>query len=133
MLLPLSSQADIYVIVNKDNPINKISNKQTIDIFMGKKKRFVHGEQSFPIDQPDKSNTKAEFYKLLTGKSVAYVNAYWARLFYTGRNTPPADNFKSTKAILDEVSTNSEAIAYVKKQDLPDTIKVVLTLYYPKK
>lgn len=120
--------ADIYVIVNKDNSIESLEQKQVIDIFMGKASQFENGLSAYTIDQPSNSKIKEAFYKRLTGKPIAYVNAYWARLFYTGRKTPPADHFKSSDEIITEVRNNKNAIAYIESATKPENVKVVLTL-----
>ena len=127
-LVPLSGKADIHVIVHKDNAINSLNKKQTIDIFMGRTRSFADGTRAYTIDQPVHSKTRATFYKSLTGKSVTFVNAYWARLFYTGRRRPPADHFKTSEDILAEVSKNVHAIAYFEGDTLPKNTKIVLTL-----
>lgn len=124
----MHSVADIYVIVNNANPTPSITKKQTIDIFMGKTKSFSDGVHIQAIDQPADTKTRKEFYKNLTGKSLAYVNAYWARLFYTGRNQPPLDHFPDSNAIIYEVTKNNHAIAYIEADTPPEGVKIVYLL-----
>ncbi len=128
MFLHCVVHADIYVIVNTENPIKELNKKQTIDIFMARTQSYSSGLRTYAIDQPNTSELREHFYKSLTGKSVAYVNSYWARLFYTGRKRPPADHFKNSEDIIAEVARNKSAIAYVEAESLPENAKVVMVL-----
>ena len=111
-LLAYNSHADIHVIVNKNAPFDTLTQKQCIDIFMGKSRKFEDGQKIEAIDQNKESPIRADFYTKLTGKSLTFVNAYWARLFYTGRVQPPKDSFANSEEIIQEVAKNMGAIAY---------------------
>ncbi len=127
-VLTPSVLADIYVIVNPDNPVEALDKKQTIDIFMGRTKAFQNGQLINAIDQPKASPLREDFYTTLTGKSLAYVNTYWARLFYTGRNQPPEDHYKNDEEIVDAVAKDRNAIAYVSMDSLTPDVKVAFTI-----
>lgn len=126
--LPSFSSENMCVIVHRDNSVDALNQKETVDIFMGRTAQFKNGQSTYAIDQPSKSDLKEDFYLSLTGKPISYVNAYWARLFYTGRKTPPADHFNNTVEIVNEVSRNKQAIAYVECNTPLDAVKVVLSL-----
>lgn len=77
--------ADIYLIVNKNSPAQELSKKQVVDIYLGKNRSFENGKYIQTIDHRKSSKLREDFYHKLTGKPISFVNAYWARLFYTGR------------------------------------------------
>ncbi len=116
--------AEPVVIVNVENKISTLSREEIIDLFMGRYNNFPDGHHAQPCNQVDNMKLTGQFYKLLTGKNVAQINAYWARLLFSGRATPPR-NFKDDKAIIQEVRTSPDSIAYVDRQSIDDTIKVI--------
>ena len=98
-----------------------------IDLYMGRYVIFPNGVMALPIDQPVDSEIREEFYKKLTGKSVPQVNAYWAKLIFTGRASPPRV-MPDIEAILRVVRENKDAIAYVLREQIDDTVKVVYSI-----
>lgn len=127
LLLALSSQAkgsDVVVIVNINNPISALEKREIIDLFMGKKHVFHDGQSARPFDQNESSQARASFYRHLINKNIAQVNAYWARLLFTGRATPPQE-FSDDKAVIEAVRNAPGAIAYIDSQWLDDSVKEV--------
>jgi len=80
-----------------------------------------------PYDQPSNSTVRADFYYRITQKSVAAINAYWARLIFTGRASSPrvvVDHLE----MLEIVEKKPEAIGYIAKEYLNDRVAVVLEI-----
>jgi len=63
----------------------------------------------------------------LTDRPLAQINAYWARLMFSGRATPPR-MLPDTSSILQAVSQNRDAIGYVEDDKLSTTVKVLFYL-----
>ena len=128
-LLAFSSalQADILVIVNARNSMGELERKQVMDLFMGRVAAFPSQQPAQTLDLKAGTPLRAEFYKTLTGKSEAQVDAYWATLVFAGRMSPPKQ-FPDESALIREVADNPAAIGYVKKQPLPANVKVVMEL-----
>lgn len=123
----LPAQAEIVVIVNPANPLSTLTREQLIDIYMGRSAHFPSGRTTWPIDLPDKSPIRSDYYDKLVNKSVAQINAFWARLMFSGRATPPhvlADPLSVTQ----QVERNPDAIAYIDSKDVTDKVKVVYRL-----
>lgn len=120
------AKADVLVIVNANNSIDHLDYKQVVDLFMGRVTAFPNEKPAQTLEVRS-GNSRAVFYKALTGKSEAQVDAYWATLVFAGRMTPPKQ-YPNDQAIISAVSENLSAIAYVPKQPLPATVKVVLEL-----
>ncbi|MDP5253848.1 MULTISPECIES: hypothetical protein [unclassified Vibrio] len=132
LLLPLlfclflslpSKAAEVVVIVNLNNPISSLEKREIIDLFMGKQKAFRHGQSARPFDQSE-SSIKASFYHHLINKNLAQVNAYWARLLFTGRASPPQE-LSDDQSIIEAVRKAPGAIAYIDSQWLDDSVKEV--------
>jgi ABC-type phosphate transport system substrate-binding protein len=116
--------SEILIIVNQENQISSLDRKQIIDLYMGRYQNFPNGEAAFPLDQPPVSKIRALFYKELVNKSVAQMNAYWAKILFTGRASPPRV-MPDSAAVIKAVQQNKGAIGYINSANLNDSVKVV--------
>lgn len=66
---------------------------------MGRYLTFPDGETSKPIDLPAQSTLKNDFYLKLVNKDEQKINAYWARLLFSGRANPPSPSTSVEDAI----------------------------------
>lgn len=120
-------RADIYVIVNQKNSSSEMTKNEVSALYLGRYQAFQNGTFSLPFDHPADSQVRANFYRLLTGKNIEYINAYWARILFTGRATPPRQ-LENDAAVVSIVSQNVSAIGYVSNPSVIKNTKVVLTL-----
>lgn len=127
LFFSVSVHADILVIVNARNSVDALEHKQVVDLFMGRVTAFPTNKPAVTLDLKTGMDLRSAFYKALTGKSEAQVDAYWATLVFAGRMTQPKQ-YASEQDVIDSVADNNAAIAYVSKQALPDSVKVVLEL-----
>lgn len=119
-----SAAADLVVVVNKENPINELSLTNVVDIYTGRYMAFPNGISAEPIDLPNESNEKEDFYYQATGLSLAKINSYWARLKFTGRYLPPIQ-LETAENALTYVQQNANAVAYIDEKYVTDKVKVV--------
>lgn len=122
-----STWADLLLIVNSSNPVASLERKQVVDIFMGRATAFPNQQPAHTLDVASANNLRAIFYKNLTGKSEAQVDAYWATLVFAGRMSPP-EKLPNEAAVIKAVKENHAAIGYVTRQSLPAGVKVVMEL-----
>lgn len=122
--------ADLLLIVNNRNSIASLERKQVVDIFMGRATAFPNQRPAHTIDIANTNNLRATFYKNLTGKTEAQVDAYWATLVFAGRMTPP-EKLPDEAAVIKAVKNNTAGIGYVSRQTLPAGVKVVMELPTP--
>ncbi|PUA28681.1 MAG: hypothetical protein B0W54_16355 [Cellvibrio sp. 79] len=115
------------MIVNAHNPVVTLEKKQVVDLFMGRVSAFPGGGAAQTLDLKTGTPLRADFYKRLTGKSEAQVDAYWATLVFAGRMSPPKQ-FADDREVIGEVTKNKMAIAYVARQSLPGGVKIVMEL-----
>lgn len=120
-------QAEILVIVNANNSVHSMERKQVVDLFMGRVSVFPDKKSAETLDLKTGTPLRAGFYKNLTGKSEAQVDAYWATLVFAGRMSPPKQ-LADENALIKEVANNPRAIAYVTRQPLPESVKIVMEL-----
>ena len=119
------------IVVKADAEIEQLSKKQVISLFLGRTKFLPSGEKAQALDFPIESPKRASFYHALTGKNIADIDAYWARLKYSGKASPPTP-VDSDEQIIALVSSVSAAIAYLpleRENDLQQMgLKTVLSM-----
>lgn len=126
--LPASAlSAGIVVVVHASNPLTQLQHKQVVDLFMGRVSSFPNGAPARAFDWNAGLPLREVFYRSLTGKSEAQVDAYWATLVFAGRMSPPKQ-FPDDKTIIASVANDPSAVAYVLAQQLPKGVKVVMEL-----
>ena len=119
---------DIVVIVNQSNSTAELSQRDLIDLYMGKNLAFPDGDSADTYDLDMGSEVREHFYRSLVNKSVAQVNAYWARLLFTGRVKPPKE-VTDSRAIIELVRTNPSAIGYIDSNYLDASVKEVYRIH----
>lgn len=130
-LIPAQAQTQIneplVVVVNKANPIDRLSRSELIDLFMGKYVAFPDNQKAIPVELEGENLVKESFYSDLVGMSLSRVNAYWSRLRFTGRKR--AAVFKPSETELAKfIASNKQAIGYLPKSLVTDDLKVVYIL-----
>lgn len=119
--------ADIAVVVNRENPVETLTPRQVSHIYLGRSRIFPTGEWVFPLEREINSAIRADFYKLLNGMSLKRLNAYWARLQFSGQVQPPVV-IEESDDLLYQVMNNTRAIAYMALEDVNASVKVILYL-----
>ncbi|MBQ4840081.1 MULTISPECIES: hypothetical protein [Pseudoalteromonas] len=117
-------QEDIVIVVNKHNPIEYIEKRQLIDMYMGKYLAFPNGHIAVTLDYKKEHALRSAFFLALTGRNIAQINAYWSRVKFSGKASPP-QAYPSIAAIIDKVVTTPSAIAYIPASAVTDELKVV--------
>ncbi|HDY92583.1 MAG TPA: hypothetical protein ENH79_10730, partial [Pseudoalteromonas sp.] len=83
-------------------------------------------ETSKPLDLPAQSTLKNDFYLQLVNKDEQKINAYWARLLFSGRAKPPTPS-TSVEDALNKIAASQFAIGYIPQSQVTDAVKVVYT------
>lgn len=112
------AQAEVVVVVGTKNPAASMSKERASDIFLGKATNLT------PLDQPESSALRDDFYSKVTGKSAAQAKSYWSKLSFTGKGTPPAEAQNSAD-IKKQVSGNPNLIGYIEKAAVDSSVKVL--------
>lgn len=122
-LLSLSglAGAEIVVVAGAKSPTASLSKEQVADAYQAKNPAIA------PMDLPEASPLRDEFYTKVTGKSAAQVKSVWARLAFTGKAKPPkeAPNGGELKK---QLAATPNAIGYMDKAELDSSVKVLFTV-----
>jgi ABC-type phosphate transport system substrate-binding protein len=122
-----SANADIYVVVNAANPVRSLNPNEIADLYMGRSRTYPNGQPAQILDQPNVRAEREQFFRLLVNMPLAQVNAYWARLTFTGRQSPP-EMRADDQAVLADVSRSPQAIGYVGSRPHHPDVHVILQL-----
>ena len=122
-LLAASAQADVAVIVHPSNNVT-LDQAEISRMFTGRGASFSHGGKATPFNLAEASPVRAEFDTKVLSKSSSQMKAYWSKLVFTGKGTPPkemADDAQMKAA----VAADPTAIGYIDVAAVDDTVKVV--------
>lgn len=117
---------DLVVVAAARGGIDRLSRDEVINIYMGRYRVLPNGVSARPIDHPGGAE-RALFYRKLVGKELPDINAYWARLVFSGKTTPPAVPNRASE-VADWVASREGAIGYLERDRLDSRLKVVLEL-----
>ena len=120
------AHSEIAVVVALDSPLQQLSPRQLSDIYLGRAKANV-GERLLVLDHPRESALRERFFKNLNGMDLSLVNAYWARLQFSGETQPPIE-LKNSQTVLETLRGNRLAIGYVEMTSIDRSVRTLLTL-----
>ncbi|MDP2752382.1 MAG: hypothetical protein Q8O31_07255, partial [Rhodocyclaceae bacterium] len=100
---------------------------EVVNLFFGRHRQLPSGIPAIPLDQPSTSQERATFYAMLVGKNISEINAYWARLVFSGRMQPPRQTINSAE-LLSLVRDNRGAVGYIDRPKTDSRVKVVFEL-----
>ena len=132
LAMPGLSYAELLLIVHPDNPIRELNRKQASDLYFGRVTTVTgDGRSTAPAltlyDQPGDSSSREQFYRALNGMPLSQVNAYWARLRFSGDVMPP-HALPDYRAVVEAVRRNPKGVGYIDAASAHDSVRVVLRL-----
>lgn len=121
------AHADFYLVVQSANAQSLLTQKEAVDLFMGRNRAFRNGDLAQVYDLPRDGATRADFYQRLTGLSPGQVNSYWARLMFSGQTMPP-QSVADEAAMIETVKRSPSAIGWVRKEPADKQLRVLLII-----
>lgn len=127
-MLPLEPAfAQLAVVVNARSGVAVLTRNEVMNIFLGRYRQFFNGQEALPVDLVDSNPDRARFYQSLVGKDVSEINAYWARLVFSGRVRPPVQVVGADE-VLKYVANNPGGIGFVDLSKVDARVRVVFEL-----
>lgn len=117
---------ELVVIVNPSSKITAIAPRELEQIFLSKIKYLPNGERAKPVEQSS-AELKTHFYEKISGKSEIELRKYWATMLFSGNGQPPKQ-LRATTEILEYVKEHPGAIAYIDKNAVKDSVKIVTVI-----
>lgn len=125
MCFCISTSAEIAVIVHLNNT-NKMDAADISLLFLGKVSSFPGGEVAIPVALARGNDTREHFNKAVLHKTENQYKAFWSRLVFTGKASPPNELENSDK-LRDLVAKNPALIGYIDANSVDDSVKVIAT------
>ena len=123
MVFPAAVFAEVEVIVHPSN--GAALDKDSIQrIFLGKTRAFPGGGEAVPISFKEGSTEEADFTKNVLAKTPKQLKAYWAKMVFTGKGTPPRQTDTAAE-MLNLISANPNLIGFVPAGSASGNVKVV--------
>lgn len=119
---------DVLVVIASPSagPL-ELGRSELVHLYMGRLNRLPSGLSALTLDLED---AREAFYAGLVNKRLSEINAYWARLVFSGRASPPR-TVATVEEMLDIVANNPGAIGYVRRADVNDRVQVVMEISLP--
>jgi hypothetical protein len=121
-----AARADYYVVVSERNPVTALSQKEVLQLFMGRSRYFPDGGPAIACDIANDA-LRAGFYRSLSGMSLPQVNSYWARLMFSGRSLPP-QKLETESAMVERIGNDATAIGWLPQPPKQKGLRTVLIL-----
>lgn len=92
---------------------------------MGRSRTFQEGNYALPLDL---SPLRSEFYLKLTGRPIEQINAYWARIMFSGQASPPIV-LPDEQTLMKTIHENTDAIGYIDSKRVDESqVRVLFIL-----
>lgn len=128
LCLSFTAQANInheYAVFTLNQDFNKLTKSKVRMLYRGKIK-YLQGEKIELSDLSPSNPVRNDFYQVLLGKDIAQMNAYWARLSFSGKARPPKEiTPDSIKTLLDWASVKGSRIGYAPIGLLPANANIL--------
>ena len=112
------------IVVNKNNPVTKMTRAEVSNIFLKKKPKWPDGEKMMPVDLVSTNPLREIFSQRVHQKSVSAIKIYWQKKIYAGTGLPPAERKNDTEVLV-YIRNHSGAIGYVSAKADLDSVKEV--------
>jgi ABC-type phosphate transport system substrate-binding protein len=128
LLVPiaLTSQlvtAEVAVIVHPSNAATA-DQAEIARLFTGRGATFASGAKATPLNLAEGAATRADFDSKVLGKSSSQIKAYWSKLVFTGKGTPPKE-LTDDAAMKAAVAADTSAIGYIDAGAVDASVKVI--------
>lgn len=124
LLLSQLAFAEVAVIVHPSNA-NALDEATVAKIFLGREKSFADGKSVVPVSLSESAAASTAFNDTVLKKSSSQLKAYWSKLVFTGKGTPPKE-ISSDEEMIKLVATNPSLIGYVDASKVDASVKVAL-------
>jgi ABC-type phosphate transport system substrate-binding protein len=115
---------DVVVVVSARRPLTALSRSELTDIFLGRRSRFPDGGEAVPVDLRGGAEARTEFYSTYLGRSAAQMKAYWSKMIFTGRGSPPRE-VPDAVEMRRLVAEDPRSIGYLERSLADDTVKIL--------
>lgn len=117
-------QAEVVVVMGAKSGVDRMTQDQVVHVFMGRYRKLDSGLMAVPLDLPVDNELRAEFYRKLVDKNLSEINAYWTRLNFSGKTSPPGVAPNADR-LIEWLSSNHGGIGYIDAKQVDARVRVV--------
>jgi len=122
--MAVSVNAEIAVIVSRDNQIAKMDQDNIARIFLAKSSSFPNDADAIAVDMKKGSDEHREFTESFLEKTPNQLATYWSRLIFTGR-ARPNKQVSSSDEMKKIIAKNANMIGYIDASDVDNSVRVI--------
>lgn len=122
--MAVSVNAEIAVIVSRDNQNAKMDQDSIARIFLAKSSSFPNDADAIAVDMKKGSDEHSEFSESFLDKTPNQLATYWSRLIFTGRARPNKE-VSSAAEMKKVVAKNANMIGYIDASDVDNSVRVI--------
>ena len=126
MLLSMGVQADVLVVTSAGSPLSRLNTDQIQQVFTGKLHE-IEGQTLVPLDLPEDSSARADFYQQVTGRDTRQMRAYWTQMIFTGRGAPPRTMTQGD--LVNKLKSDASFVGYLPSSADTSGLKVLAHLH----
>lgn len=123
VLLSTAADAEVAVVVHPSNAATA-DQAEISRLFTGRGTTFSNGSKATPLNLADGAPARAEFDSKVLGKSSSQMKAYWSKLVFTGKGTPPKE-LAADADVKAAVAADPTAIGYIDAASVDASVKVI--------
>jgi ABC-type phosphate transport system substrate-binding protein len=127
-LLTVSALEEIDIVVNKSNNTAPLTREEVRRIFVGDKSSWPGGKRITVLmlapDQPERVVILQAVFKM----NESEYTKYFLQAAFTGHVLAAPRDLTTAADMKTRLAANPNAIGYLKKEDVDDSVKVVLRL-----
>ncbi|MDP4527914.1 phosphate ABC transporter substrate-binding protein [Alkalimonas delamerensis] len=116
----------LAIVVHPSN-MAELSGDDLSRLYLGRSRTFPNGDSAIPINLAEGMPARERFDERALSRSSAQLKAYWSKLVFTGKGTPPQEA-ESHEEVLKLVATNPSIIGYLPASQADDRVRVVMQL-----
>lgn len=126
LILCSSANGEIVVIGHPDNAATL--DKETLQrLFTGRSNNLINGNAAVPLNLSDQQSLRSQFDEKALGRSSSQVKAFWSKLVFTGKGTPPKE-VNSESEMINLISSTPNLIGYISATTDTTGVKVLMSI-----
>lgn len=116
----------IAVVVGRESFVAEIDRDALRELYLRRQRLWPNGTAAVPVNLPPGSAPRETFSRLVLGRSVRDLVAYWNARYFEGIRPPVV--LPSGAAVCAYVGAEPGAIGYLPASEVDETCRVVLRL-----
>lgn len=123
--LSAAVKAQIFVVVSTESAIPPMTESEVADIYLGRKRTVDQAEVTQVFDR--EGELRERFFTRVAKMQTSQVNAYWAKLKFSGRMRAH-DLVENDEELVRRLVANPSSIGYMQTPP-PKELKVVINIH----